>query len=153
MENKKKIFEQVMPKAVLRAITAEAAEAVPQTQRIGELVAIRSFPFRIGRESRIRRVDGRIERIERQKPELRGPNNDLYLVDKGKLLNISREHLQIEKNGDGYKLVDRGSACGITIGGTSVGGADSGARISLRDGDIFGIGTTGTPYLYAFIVL
>lgn len=153
MDEKKKILEQVMPKAVLRAMTAEAAEAIPQGQRIGELVAIRSYPFRIGRESRIRRVDGRIERIERPKLEQREPNNDLYLVDKGKLLNISREHLRIEKDGDGYLLVDRGSACGITVGGNFVGGSDSGGGLSLRDGDVFGIGTTASPYLYAFIVL
>lgn len=153
MDEKRKIFDQVMPRAVLRAMTTEAREAIPQSQRIGELVVIRTFPFRIGRESRVRRVDGKIERIERPKRGDRKANNDLYLVDKGRLLNISREHLQIEKKVDGYVLVDRGSACGTRIDGASIGETDPGGTGVLKDGDTFAIGIAGTPYLYSFIVL
>lgn len=153
MDEKRQILDQVMPRAVLRAMNEEAIEAIPANSRIGDLVVIRKFPFRIGRESRIRTIDGKTERVERQKLGDRQPNNDLYLIDKGKRLNISREHLQIERESGGYVLVDRGSACGTKIDGASVGGADSGGRGVLRDGDIFAIGTISTPYVYKFIVL
>lgn len=153
MEEKQKIVELVMPRAVLEAMTTEAMEAIPQSQRIAEYVVIRSFPFRIGRESRMRRVDGKIERIERPKMAEREPNNDLYLLDKGARLNISREHLQIEKTAEGYALVDRGSACGTKLDGQPLGGQDAGGRGVLKDGDIFVIGTVGSPYRYKFVVL
>lgn len=153
MDEKRKILDQVTPRAVLRAMTAEAAEAIPQNQRIGELVVIHAFPFRIGRESRVRRAGGEIERIDRPKLGGHQPNNDLYLVDRGKRLNISREHLQIEKDENGYVLVDKGSACGTWIDGATIGGIDSGGKGTLKDGDIIAIGIARTPYLYKFIVL
>lgn len=150
MNDKQKILEQVMPRAVLKALTVEAMEAVPSSQRVGEYVVIRSFPFRVGRESRLRRTDGRIERIERAKMAEREPGNDLYLLDKGKLLNISREHLQLEKTSGGYQLVDRGSACGTRVAGRSVGGEARGGRCELQDGDEIVFGTGSSPYRFTF---
>ncbi len=67
------------------------------------------------------------------------------------MLNISREHFQIESTAEGYLLVDRGSACGTTVGGIHVGGNDSGGSAVLKDGDVIGIGTETTPYLYTFV--
>lgn len=153
MDDKQKIREKVLPKAVLQAMTPEALEAIPQGQRVDEYVVIRCFPFRIGRESRLRRVDGRVERVERPKRAEREPNNDLYLLDKGKLLNISREHLRIEKTADGYMLVDRGSACGTRIEGQVLGGEDAGGQRVLQDGDVVALGTATTPYRYRFVAL
>jgi hypothetical protein len=153
MDEKRKILDEIMPRAVLKAMSAEAEEAIPQNQRIDDLVVIRKFPFRIGRESRVRTVNGRLERTERPKMGDREPNNDLYLIDSGKLLNISREHLQIEKEAKGYMLLDRGSACGTKIDGIAVGGEDNGGKAELKDGDVFAIGTAATPFLYKFIVL
>jgi pSer/pThr/pTyr-binding forkhead associated (FHA) protein len=153
MDEKRKILDEVMPRAVLKAMTAAATEAIPQAQRVGELVVIRKFPFRIGRESRVRNSNGRIERIERPKLADREPNNDLYLIDSGKRLNISREHLQIEKHADVYLLVDRGSACGTKIEGEPVGGKDAGGTTVIRDGDTITIGTASSPYRYRFTVL
>lgn len=153
MDEKIKILEEVVPQAVLKALTPEAEEATPQSQRIGDLISIRKFPFRIGRESRVRKIDGRMERVERSKLDNREPNNDLYLVDNGELLNISREHLQIERTEGGYRLVDRRSACGTKINGTPVGGKDKGGSALLQDGEVIGIGAKGSPYLYRFITL
>ncbi|WP_136796806.1 FHA domain-containing protein [Desulfosediminicola ganghwensis] len=153
MDEKRKIVEIVKVRAVLKALTPEAIEAMPQPQRVNDMVIIRKFPFRIGRESRVRMVDGRIVRVERPKLGGREPNNDLYLLDGGELLNISREHLQLEKHPDGYKLIDRGSACGVRIGERAVGGCDDGGEMELVDGDVFVMGTTQSPYRYQFIVL
>ena len=64
MDEKRKIAEIVKVRAVLKALTPEAIEAIPQPQRVNDMVIIRKFPFRIGRESRVRMVDGRIVRVE-----------------------------------------------------------------------------------------
>jgi pSer/pThr/pTyr-binding forkhead associated (FHA) protein len=151
MDAKDMMMMEVLPKAVLKALTPEAKEAVPLTLLVGEKVVIRDFPFRVGRESRIRKVDGKVERIERPKREDGTPTNDLYLIDRGHLLNISREHFQIEKSGDGYVLVDRGSACGTKIEEVRVGGGHKEGRQVLRDGDVIAVGAKGTPYRFQFV--
>jgi pSer/pThr/pTyr-binding forkhead associated (FHA) protein len=153
MDEKIKILENIVPQAVLIALTQEAKEATPQGQRIDDLISIRKFPFRIGRESRVRKMDGREVRVERTKLDNKEPNNDLYLLDRGQLLNISREHLQIEKTETGYRLVDRHSACGTKLGGVAIGGNDKGGSSTLRDGEVIGIGSQSSPYRYRFITL
>jgi pSer/pThr/pTyr-binding forkhead associated (FHA) protein len=153
MDEKKKILEAITPIAVLKAMTSEAKRAVPQTLLQEGMVGVRKFPFRIGRESRVKKINGKFERIERTKLDDRKPSNDLYLVDDGHLLNISREHLQIEKHGSEYMLVDRGSACGTRVGSAVVGGHDATGRMPLQDGDIIAIGSKSTPYLFQFISL
>lgn len=154
MKEKKRILEQLLPVAVLQALTPEAAEAVPQALLTEGVVAIRKLPFRIGRESRVQTVRGKVERIERPKMDDREPNNDLYLIDRGQLLNISREHLQIEADRQhGYRLVDRGSACGTKINRATIGGGDSGGSHPLADGDEIIIGTMESPYRYRFVDL
>ncbi|MCP3888224.1 MAG: FHA domain-containing protein [Desulfobulbaceae bacterium] len=153
MDEKQEILERITPRAVLKALTTEALEAVPIGQRIDEFIVIRKYPFRIGRESRVRTINGKIERLERPLINNQEPNNNLYLIDQGPLLNISREHLSIEKDGSNYVLVDRGSNCGTRVGGNSVGGEDNGGSSVLNDGDVIAIGTLKTPFLYRFICL
>jgi len=155
MEEKRKVLKTIMPLAVLKAMTPSAIQSVPQTMLIDDFIAIRKFPFRVGRESRVKIVDGRIERIERVMANSVTPNNDLYLIDDGHLLNISREHFQIEKNGKSYYLYDRGSACGTFVGENPVGGDDEDRdeTVELKDGDTIKIGTSKSPYIFKFIVL
>ena len=153
MTDKKQLLTTFLPIAVLQAETRDAAEAVPQHQLFDGMVCIKRLPFRIGRESRVKKIDGRIERIERPKLDDREPNNDLYLVDRGHLLNISREHLRIEIDGEAFSLVDRGSACGTKVNGEPVGGEDQGGRKILKDGDIITIGTLESPYRFRFLDL
>ncbi len=153
MEDKQGILDKVTPKAVLKPLNKDALEAVPCYQLHGDFVAVFRFPFRVGRESRVKKIHGRLERVERPKMNDQEPNNDLYLIDRGTLLNISREHFQIEKKEDGYFLVDRGSACGTKIGDQAIGGRDVGGDHPLHDGDIIAVGAKGTPYLYQFIDL
>ena len=153
MDDKKQILTTLVPVAALQAMTTEAAEAVPLVMITEGLVCIRKFPFKIGRESRVQTVKGKIERIERPKLDDREPNNDLYLVDRGQLLNISREHLLIESSGSGYLLRDRGSACGTKVNENGVGGSDSGGSLPLNDGDEIIIGTIESPYRFRFVDL
>jgi len=153
MSEKRLILEKVVPVAVLKALTSAAQQAVPQAMLIAGCIPIRNFPFRVGRESRVKIVDGRVERIEREKAGTSRPTNDLYLVDDGHLLNISREHFQLEKDGDRYYLYDKGSACGTLVEDRAVGGKDADETIELHDGDIITVGTSQSPYVYQFITL
>ena len=153
MENKKEILEAIMPFAVLKALTPMARQSVSKAAHVDGMVPVRSFPFRVGRESRVKIIDGRIERMERVKVGESTPNNDLYLVDDGHLLNISREHFQIEKNGTRFFLYDRGSACGTLVNEDAIGGNEGEDTSELRDEDIITVGTRQSPYRFQFIVL
>ena len=151
MNDKLAILSEFFPKAVLQAMTTETIEAVPGHLLRGDCVAITSFPFRVGRESRVIEVGGKLQPLERPKKDDSPPTNDLYLVDRGHRLNISREHFQIEKRADGYFLVDRGSACGTKIEGVNVGGDDMGGFTALQDGAVIAVGSVGTPYVFRFL--
>ena len=132
---------------VLQPLTPEARESIQ-----GDEIKLDKFPFRVGRECRVRMVDGSPHVIERRK--LHGPpNNDLYLLDRGRRLNVSREHFQIEKKEDGtYELVDRGSACGTIVGNQAIGGSDKGGRCPLKDGDVIVVGTSESQIVFRFLL-
>lgn len=152
---KAQILEALTPIAVLQAITPEAVQSIPYCHVRHNLVAIYQFPFHIGRDSRVR-VDektGELLRIERQKVGVSDPNNDLYLIDSGGLLNISRAHLKIARHDNKFKIVDRDSACGCLVNDEHFGGQDAGGEHLIEDGDELGIGTQDTPYRFRFIVL
>ena len=151
MDQKLEILTENLPKAMLQPLTPEALEAVPPHSLRGDKIVIYAFPFRIGRESRVIKIDGRLERMERSKKDDSPPTNDIYLIDRGHRLNISREHFKIVRSEEGYTLVDRGSACGTKIGGRNVGGNDAGGTAVLHDGDEIAIGAVGTPYVFRFI--
>lgn len=146
MDEKLKFLLAFLPKAILKALTPEAVAAIPEADREGDFVIIKNFPFRAGRESRVVETGGRPELGERREKGNFEPNNDLHLVDCGHKLNICRNHFLIDKNEDGYILIDRGSVCG-----TKISGEDIGSSAPLRDGDVIGIGAVGTPYIYRFI--
>ena len=153
MQPKAAILARFSPKAALKAMTREAEAAIPQGAVVDGMVAIRSFPFRVGRESRGKMVGGEFHRIERPRRGDHPTTNDLYLVDGGEMLQISREHFRIERTASGYQVVDRGSMCGIEVAGTRVGGNEAGGIAPLRDGDEIRVGTEVTPFRYLFIAL
>ena len=96
-------------------------------------------------------VKGRLEVLERRKP-VATPTNDLYILDAGPVLQVSREHFQIEQISEGrYELIDRGSACGTIVGNHLVGGHDQGGRCPLEDGNVIVIGTSKSPYAFKFL--
>ena len=153
METRKEILARFIPRAVLKALTREAELAIPQGLVVAGMLGIRGFPFRVGRESRGKIVDGVFHRFERPRREDSTPTNDLYLVDAFEMLQISREHLRIDCSSTGYQVVDRGSVCGVSVGGVRIGGNETGGTTALRDGDEIHVGTEVTPYRYTFIAL
>ena len=158
MESKQEILAKFRPKAALRAVTPEALRAVPAGMLVGDLLPILHLPFRIGRESRVQKIEGEWRRIERPRqfdgPQHQ-PNNDVYLVDGGHLLQISREHLQIEAvDGGGWRVRDRRSVCGTVVGDKAFGGDERGGVAPLADGDVLTLGVKGvSPYRFQFIAL
>lgn len=131
-------------RALLIPITDEARVALAGR----DAVEIDRLPFRIGRESRVALVSGELKYMERRKGTVT-PNNDLYLYDSGDLLNISREHLQIDINDEGEFIVhDRGSACGTHVDGVVVGGGDTTGTATIHDDSEITIGMQDSPYRF-----
>lgn len=131
--------------ALLIPLTTEARTALGGREH----VEIDRLPFRIGRESRLAVVGGKLTFMERRKGS-KPPTNDLYLIDDGELLNVSREHLQIDRAADGgYRVHDRGSACGTHVDGISAGGRDRRGSLVLRNDSEITVGTRDSPYRFA----
>jgi len=130
---------------VLRSVTPTARLS------IGDEIVLDRFPFRVGREGRSHSVYGRRGSTDRRSQHPQRPNNELYVKDFGKSVNVSREHFQIEAKGDGtYELVDRGSACGTIVGDQVVGGNFTGGRCALATGDSIIVGTRHSAIVFEF---
>jgi len=128
----------------LVALTPEATAALG-----GAEVEIGVFPFRVGRDSRsLPRATPRPV-AERRAPGTQ-PGNELYLAEPGELVNVSREHFQIQQHGTSYVLVDRQSTCGTIVEGAVIGGGKAGGEVQLSDGDVIIVGTSQSPYVFKF---
>ena len=131
----------------LRPLTDEARQAMQRDKR-----DITHVPYRVGRELRVALINGEYRSIERRESG-QPPSNELYLLDLGEKLNVSREHLQIEQEADGhYVLIDRGSACGTIVDDQPVGGHDHGGRLPLQSGSTIRVGISSSPYLFEFVI-
>ncbi len=131
--------------AVLVALTGEARSALSGAREI----TLSRFPFRVGRESRSPADAGVVVHDERRRGANR-PNNDLYIWDPGPLLNVSREHFQIERSESGEFFVrDRGSTCGTLVGNVQLGlgGAES---CALYPDNTIIVGTPKSPFVFRF---
>ena len=134
------------------ALTMESLHALPGTMQRHGLVVIHAFPFKLGRESRVAMIRDSLHRIERPGSGVVKGLNDVYLMDPGELLQISREHCRIEQNGDGsYQIVDRGSKCGCTVNERRIGQHAGVMSATLADGDVLTLGTRESPYRFMFI--
>ena len=129
----------------LEALTPEAEEALG-----AERIQITHLPYRVGRESRVKVSRDGVTVMERRKTGVR-PSNDLYLHDRGRYLNVSRAHFQIERDGEGFRLVDRGSALGTYVGGNRVGGNDAGGVAALHAGEVIVVGSSESPFVFRFV--
>ena len=129
----------------LVALTPESAEAIRARE-----INIPHLPFRVGRESRRARwtQGGLIGERERRGAET--ANNDLYLVEDAEPMNVSREHFLIDRDADGFFLLDRGSTCGTLVEGEMVGGSGQQARAPLADHHVILVGTSLSRYVFKF---
>lgn len=150
---KKELLASMVPKAILKAHTEESKHSIIKRNFGQDIIPIYKYPFRIGREARVDYIDGNVVLQERHKLGGHEPNNDVYLLDNGQFLQISREHCSIVNNGDMYMLQDRGSACGSMVNKFSVGGDDNNGSIPLKDGDIITLGSKESQYKFKFILL
>jgi pSer/pThr/pTyr-binding forkhead associated (FHA) protein len=150
---KKELLSSMIPKAVLKAVTPEAKHSIIKRTFKQDIIPIYSYPFRMGREARVKYIDGEIILQERHKLGGEEPNNNVYLLDNGEYLQISREHCSIIKTDIGYLLQDRGSACGSMVNQLDIGGDDHDGHTTLKDGDIITLGSKESPYKYKFIIL
>jgi len=152
-DDKKELFDAIVPKAVLVAITETSKYSIIKRMHGKDILPIFKYPFRIGREARVDFVDGEVILQERHKLGGHEPNNDVYLLDNGDFLQISREHCSIVNNKDTYMLLDRGSACGSMVNNFQVGGDDQNGSCPLKDGDIITLGSKDSQYKYKFVLL
>jgi pSer/pThr/pTyr-binding forkhead associated (FHA) protein len=128
----------------LRALTDEARSALHR-----DAMAIDRFPFRVGRENR--NPESSASRTSQERRSDTAPQvNDLYLVETGKIHNISREHFEIDWDGDGYFLTDRGSTCGTVVEGRQIGGHRVRQRVALCDHDVIIVGTSTSQFIFKF---
>lgn len=149
---KKELLSKIIPKATLKALTESSRHTIIKRVFREDIIPIFSYPFRIGREARVEYIEGEVVFQERHKLGGHEPNNDAYLLDNGKYLQISREHCSIIKQGDKYLLQDRGSACGSMVNELYIGGDDHDGSTPLADGDIITLGSKESQYKYKFIL-
>lgn len=153
VESIESLKKLVLPKVLLEPMTTQAKESVHKGCLPKNMIGIWDFPFKLGRESRISFVDGEQVVMERKRADRHKPNNNIYLVDAGERLQISREHISIEFSDNKYRLIDRGSACGTRVNTQATGGRDHSGELSLKDGDLIKLGTEESHYIFKFIVL
>ena len=130
---------------VLVALTGEARRALSGAAE----VVVARFPFRVGRDTGspvhtdvyIRGKDGRVV------PQT---ENDLYIWDPGPLLNVSRQHFQIERQENGEFFVrDMGSTCGTLVGNLRLGLGGPESCAIVPDSTIV-VGTAQSPFVFRF---
>ena len=80
--------------------------------------------------------------------------NDLYLVEPVLQLEhvVSREHFLIDFTQGKFVLTDRGSVCGTTVNGKTIGGDRRGGHTELHDQDTIAVGGAASPFVFEFRV-
>ena len=130
----------------------KALTSVARTALQSDACSISSFPFRVGRE--MRTLHGPVPReiAERRKRGITAPNNDLYLLESGTEVFVSREHFLIEQVGGEFRLVDRQSTLGTWVEGRLIGGDQRGGNCRLLPGDVIITGSHKSGFIFKFLV-
>ena len=133
--------------ARLIATTGEARRALGKAE-----IRIERFPCNVGRECRtaVKKAVMFVERRLGMAP----PLNDLYLVEPVLQVNhvVSREHFLINFIRGKCVLIDRGSMCGTTVNGKTIGGDRRGGHTDLHDQDEIALEAEGCPFVFKFRV-
>jgi pSer/pThr/pTyr-binding forkhead associated (FHA) protein len=131
--------------AFLKALTPEARVCLGT-----ELFRIPRFPFRVGRENR---TSGLLHFPNSRRRADSLPTSDLYLFVTGPVLNVSRDHFQIELRRGEFFLVDRGSAYGTIVEGETVGEDRTGGERRLNANDVIIVGSSESRYVFKFVIV
>ncbi|MFO0944357.1 MAG: FHA domain-containing protein [Planctomycetota bacterium] len=131
----------------LKALTPEAEYAIE-----GQLLTLDIYPFRVGRESRRREVTRALLGAGERRQNSANRNNDLYIAEQTREVFVSREHFEIQRDGDSYFLVDRNSALGTWVEGNLVGGSRKGGRVPLHSGDVIIVASHQSGLVFKFLV-
>ena len=111
-------------------------------------VGIEWFPFSVGRESR---RSAALISVGRRRG-LESPLNDLHLAEFTQQHYVSREHFRIDFTRGTFVLTDRGSVCGMTVNGKTIGGRRGGGHTELHDHDEIVVGDPASPFIFEFRV-
>lgn len=131
----------------LKALTAEMDLAFR-----GPKLEISESPFKIGRECRSRRSRQPPPGIQERRMGVAPHNNDLYIIETGSRLFVSREHLLLDWREDTLYLVDLFSSCGTIVEAAYVGGDHKGGELTLRHNDVVIMGTSNSPYIFKVLL-
>ncbi|MBI4027977.1 MAG: cyclic nucleotide-binding domain-containing protein [Verrucomicrobia bacterium] len=102
-------------------------------------LVVHKFPFRIGRWSENFQADVFV-------------SNDLLIRDEAPF-QVSRNHCAIEREGDHYCILDRGSAFGTRVNHERIGGVESRMVVALHRGENeILLGNDDSPYRFQVIV-
>lgn len=154
MQNlKQEIINSFIPKAVLVPLTEDAKLSIANTINYKKLIPINTFPFKIGRESRMEESDRGLFVKLRIMSSHSKPNNDIYLIDNKSNIEISKEHFEISNNKDEYLIKDRNSTLGTKLNDIEIGKDQKEYPHILKDGDIIKIGSNHSKYEFQFLVL
>lgn len=140
------------PVARLVALTPESEYALGGVREI----SIVHFPFKIGRERRFPRSAKALpfRDTERRGSQAAARLNDVFLKDhiSGRSLQVSGEHLTIDRVDDRFVVVDRKSSCGTGVAGHRIGGDRKGGHGQISDGDEIVVGTSKSLFRFRFEV-
>ena len=135
------------PTTVVRliALTEDACRALGMAE-----IRITRFPFSVGRERRTAatKVVISVERRMKVVP----PLNDTCLVEPTQRHHVSGEHFRIDFTQGKFVLTDRGSMCGTTVNGKTIGGQRRGGHTELHDQDEIAVGDAASQYVFEFRV-
>ena len=112
----------------------------------GDELVLPHLPFKVGRENRLNKLVGALERRLGSHRQL----NDIYLIEESEYVNVSREHVVIEEDNGRVRLRDLGSACGTIVEGRTLGGDRAGGTTELHDHDVIIVGTSQSPFIFKY---
>ena len=130
--------------ARLIARTEDARRALGMAE-----IRIERFPFSVGRE---RRTVVTVVTFAERRMGVVPPLNDTCLIEATERHHVSGEHFRIVFSQGRFVLTDRGSMCGTTVNGKTIGGHRRGGHADLHDHDDIVVGDAPSPFVVEFRV-
>lgn len=130
----------------LKGLTPEARESLGS-----EPHPILKFPFRVGRERRVRERVGEWLHLDRRS-KTRRPSNDLYIRDSNPSLHLSAQHFAINNVEGVISLEDLGSETGTIVEGLPVGRGGFFRKVGLHHADVIIAGPSMSPFVFKLLI-